>query len=109
MWQGRFQLSGLLISQCCEYSRLFRVSTIFLVERQYKMTESTRNQEQTSCLVITEQFLHTKGGTAVLFALVFRRICCRVIHIVTADVPHADDFVRSHSNTVLRVWLRRYR
>jgi len=73
------------------------------------MTESTRNQEPTSCLVITELFLPTKGGTAVWFAEVYRRLGGRDIHIVTADVPHAHDFDRSHANTVHRVSLRRYR
>jgi len=59
-------------------------------------------------LVITELFLPTKGGTAVWFDEVYRRLGGKEIHIVTADVPGAKDHDLSHVNTVHRLKLRRY-
>lgn len=61
-----------------------------------------------SYLVITELFLPTKGGTAVWFDEVYRRLGGRQIHIITADVPHAADYDRRHPNVVHRVTLRRH-
>ena len=58
-------------------------------------------------LVITELFLPTKGGTAVWFAEVYRRLGERDIHIVTADVDGADVYDAQHPNTVHRLDLRR--
>jgi phosphatidylinositol alpha-1,6-mannosyltransferase len=60
-------------------------------------------------LVITELFLPTKGGTAVWFAEVYRRLGGKGIHIVTADVPGAAEFDHSHPNAVHRLALKRYR
>lgn len=60
-------------------------------------------------LVVSELFLPTKGGTAVWFAEVYRRLGGKEIHIVTADVPGAAEFDRSHPNSVHRLALRRYR
>lgn len=60
-------------------------------------------------LVITELFLPTKGGTAVWFDEVYRRLGGRQIHIVTADVPGAAEHDREHPNAVHRLKLRRYR
>jgi len=58
-------------------------------------------------LVITELFLPTKGGTAVSFDDDFRRLGGKAVHIVTADVPGAAEFDRSHPNRVRRLALRR--
>lgn len=58
-------------------------------------------------LVITELFLPTKGGTAVSFDDDFRRLGGKAVQIVTADVPGAAEFDRSHPNRVHRLALRR--
>jgi phosphatidylinositol alpha-1,6-mannosyltransferase len=60
-------------------------------------------------LVVTELFLPTKGGTAVWFAEVYRRLGGKDIHIVTADVPGAAALDRSHPNSVHRLTLQRHR
>lgn len=59
-------------------------------------------------LVLTELFLPTKGGTAVWFDEVYRRLGGKGIHVVTADVPGAAEHDRDHPNTVHRVKLRRH-
>ncbi|MGA7799200.1 MAG: glycosyltransferase family 4 protein [Gammaproteobacteria bacterium] len=59
-------------------------------------------------LVITELFLPTKGGTAVWFDEVYRRLGGKDLHIVTADVPGAAVHDASHPNSVHRVTLRRH-
>lgn len=59
-------------------------------------------------LVITELFLPTKGGTAVWFDEVYKRIGGREIHIVTADVPGAAEYDQQHTNAVHRVSLKRH-
>jgi len=59
-------------------------------------------------LVITELFLPTKGGTAVWFDEVYRRLGGKEIHIVTADVPGAAEHDAAHPNSVHRVSLRRH-
>ena len=58
-------------------------------------------------LVLTELFLPTKGGTAVWFAEVYRRLSGKETHIVTADVPGAGAVDATHSNTVHRISMRR--
>ena len=58
-------------------------------------------------LVITELFLPTKGGTAVWFDEVYRRLGGKEIHIVTADVPDAAQHDAAHPNVVHRLRLRR--
>jgi len=58
-------------------------------------------------LVLTELFLPTKGGTAVWFAEVYRRLSGKETHIVTADVPDAATVDATHSNTVHRISMRR--
>jgi phosphatidylinositol alpha-1,6-mannosyltransferase len=58
-------------------------------------------------LVLTELFLPTKGGTAVWFAEVYRRLSGKETHIVTADVPGAEAVDATHSNTVHRISMRR--
>ncbi len=63
-------------------------------------------------LVITELFLPTKGGTAVWFDEVYRRLGDRSTHILTARVSDCDAHDRDHANTVHRLnlyhsrWLR---
>jgi phosphatidylinositol alpha-1,6-mannosyltransferase len=59
-------------------------------------------------LVITELFLPTKGGTAVWFDEVYRRMGGKEIHIVTADVPGAAEHDIDHANSIHRVSLRRH-
>lgn len=58
-------------------------------------------------LVLTELFLPTKGGTAVWFAEVYRRLSGKETHIVTADVPGAAAVDAMHPNTVHRIRMRR--
>ena len=66
-----------------------------------------RGTRPSSLLMITELFLPTKGGTAVSFDDDFRRLGGKDVHIVTADVPGAADFDRSHPNSVHRLTLKR--
>ena len=58
-------------------------------------------------LLITELFLPTKGGTAVWFDEVYRRLGGKQIHIITSDVPGAAEHDREHPNNVHRIALRR--
>lgn len=60
-----------------------------------------------SLLMITELFLPTKGGTAVMFEDDCRRLGGRAVHIVTAAVPGDAEFDREHTNTVHRLVLQR--
>ncbi len=57
-------------------------------------------------LVLTELFLPTKGGTAVWFDEVYRRLGGKGTHIVTAAVPDDAEYDRTHPNTVHRLRLR---
>lgn len=59
-------------------------------------------------LVITELFLPTKGGTAIWFDELYRRLGGKGTHIVTADVPGAADHDREHPNSVHRLSLVRH-
>ena len=59
-------------------------------------------------LVITEMFLPTKGGTAVWFDAVYRRIGDKDTHIVTAAVPGDTAHDARHPNTIHRLRLRRH-
>ncbi len=54
-------------------------------------------------LVLTELLLPTKGGTAVWFDEVYRRIGDRSTHIIARAVPDAAAHDREHTNTVHRV------
>lgn len=60
-------------------------------------------------IVITELFAPTKGGTAVWFDEVYRRIGDHRTHIVTAAVPGTDEYDRNHPNTIHRLNLKRTR
>jgi phosphatidylinositol alpha-1,6-mannosyltransferase len=62
---------------------------------------------QMAYLVLTELFLPTKGGTAVWFDEVYRRLGGKEIHIVTARVPGAEKHDAQHPNTIHRLGLRR--
>lgn len=68
---------------------------------------SKNKQRGLPLLVLTELFLPTKGGTAVWFAEVYRRLGGKEIHIVTADVPGAVETDAAHANTVHRLILKR--
>lgn len=59
-------------------------------------------------LVITELLLPTKGGTAVWFDEVYRRLGGKDTHIVTADVPGAAAHDAGHPNSVHRIPLKRH-
>jgi phosphatidylinositol alpha-1,6-mannosyltransferase len=59
-------------------------------------------------LVITELYLPTKGGTAVWFDEVYRRLGGKELHVVTADVPGAAEHDATHPNSVHRLSLRRH-
>jgi len=59
-------------------------------------------------LVITELFLPTKGGTAIWFDEVYRRLGDREVHILAADVPGAAEIDSVHRNTIHRVSFKRY-
>ncbi len=58
-------------------------------------------------LVVTELFLPTKGGTAVWFAEVFKRLGGKGIHIVTAKVDGDGAVDASHPNSIHRINLKR--
>ncbi len=63
---------------------------------------------KTGLLIITELFLPTKGGTAVWFDEVYRRLGGKEIHIVTAKVPGWKAHDLNHPNTIYRLELKRY-
>ena len=58
-------------------------------------------------LVISELFLPTKGGTAIWFDEVYRRLGDKNIYIVTAKVPDCESYDLVHPNSICRVDLRR--
>jgi phosphatidylinositol alpha-1,6-mannosyltransferase len=70
-------------------------------------SEQVTAPEKTPFLMLTELFLPTKGGTAVSFDDDFRRLGGKEIHVVTADVPGAPEFDRTHPNTIHRLRLKR--
>lgn len=70
---------------------------LLMIDRQYRI------------LVITELFMPTKGGTAVWFDEVYRRLGGKGIHVVTARVPHGEAHDANHPNTVHRLNLGRVR
>ena len=59
-------------------------------------------------LVVTELFLPTKGGTAIWFDEVYRRLGGKENHVVTAAVPGDAEHDRTHPNTIHRVRLGRH-
>jgi len=58
-------------------------------------------------LVISELFLPTKGGTAIWFDEVYRRLGGKNIHIVTAKVAGSNTIDDVHPNSIYRVNLKR--
>lgn len=60
-------------------------------------------------LVITELFLPTKGGTAVWFDEVYRRLGGHEIHVLTRAVPGSEEHDAGHPNRVHRLRLERSR
>ena len=67
-----------------------------------------RTEAPLPLLMITELFLPTKGGTAVMFEDDCRRLGGPEVHIVTAAVPGDADFDADHPNTIHRLNLQRY-
>lgn len=59
-------------------------------------------------LMLTELFLPTKGGTAVMFEDDCRRLGGRGVHVVTAAVAGAAEFDHNHPNAVHRLKLSRH-
>ena len=66
------------------------------------------NKQTFPCVMLTQIFLPTKGGTAISFDDDFRRLGGKEVHIITADVPGAAAFDRTHPNTIHRLTLKRY-
>lgn len=65
--------------------------------------------KEAGLLVITELFVPTKGGTAIWFDEVYRRLGGKEIHLVTAAVPGSEEIDSGHQNTIHRVEFKRYR
>lgn len=59
-------------------------------------------------LVLTELFLPTKGGTAVWFDEVYRRLGGKGTHVLTAQVPGSEVHDSDHPNTIHRLHLERH-
>lgn len=68
-----------------------------------------RQSDKPCALVITELFMPTKGGTAVWFDEVYRRLGGKCIHIITSLVPGSDKHDSGHPNSIHRLNLKRYR
>lgn len=64
--------------------------------------------KETGPLVITELFVPTKGGTAIWFDEVYRRLGGKEIHLLTAEVPGSDQVDSVHPNTIHRIEFKRY-
>lgn len=64
--------------------------------------------DASTALVISELFLPTKGGTAVWFDEVYRRLGGENIHILTARVPGSEAHDTDHPNTIHRIGLNRH-
>ena len=76
------------------------------------MSGSPKRSEPTGpvvpMLMLTELFLPTKGGTAVWFDEVCRRLGDKEVQVVTAQVPGATGHDRNHPNRIRRVQLGRH-
>ncbi len=77
-------------------------------EALYAQLLGRRAHDEVPLLMLTELYLPTKGGTAVMFEDDCRRLGNRAVHVVTADVPGAADFDVGHPNTIHRLNLKRY-
>jgi glycosyltransferase involved in cell wall biosynthesis len=78
-------------------------------EALYRQLLTDHGTNARPLLMVTELFLPTKGGTAVMFEDDCRRLGQKEVHIVTAAVPGDAAFDRSHPNTVHRLVLQRNR
>ena len=77
-------------------------------EHLYAQILGRRDPGEVPLLMLTELFLPTKGGTAVMFEDDCRRLGGRSTHIVTAAVPGDAAFDIGHPNSIHRLNLRRY-
>lgn len=78
-------------------------------EAVYEQLLPDRAARALPLLMITELFLPTKGGTAVMFEDDCRRLGGKAVHIVTAAVPGDAEFDRDNPNSVHRLVLQRNR
>ncbi|RJG50643.1 glycosyltransferase family 4 protein [Motilimonas pumila] len=74
-----------------------------------KTAHTTRSRARASerIVVITELFLPTKGGTAVWFDEVYRRLGNKEHHVITAKVAGDTEHDSTHSNSIHRLSLQR--
>ena len=98
--QARYSIRAVADQYETLYAQLLRTAT---------KTDSVEDERALPLLMITELFLPTKGGTAVLFEDDCRRLGEKSVHIVTAAVPDAAAFDLGHPNTVHRLVLKRSR
>ena len=78
------------------------------VAQRYEALYAALLAPQAPLLMVTELYLPTKGGTAVMFEDDCRRLGGREVHVITAAVPGDERFDVGHPNTVHRLPLRRY-
>ena len=76
-------------------------------EALYAQLLTGRKAATLPLLMLTELFLPTKGGTAVMFEDDCRRLGGKCVHIVTAAVPGDAAFDLNHPNTIHRLRLER--
>ena len=76
-------------------------------EALYAQLLTGRKAATLPLLMLTELFLPTKGGTAVMFEDDCRRLGGKCVHIVTAAVPGDAAFDLDHPNTIHRLRLER--
>lgn len=77
-------------------------------EALYARLLRRREPGEQALLMLTELYLPTKGGTAVMFEDDCRRLGGRSVHVVTAAVPGDVDFDIGHPNRIHRLDLRRH-
>jgi len=77
-------------------------------EALYAQLLGRRAPGEVPLLMITELYLPTKGGTAVMFEDDCRRLGGRDVHVITAAVPGGAYFDTGHRNSIHRLTLKRY-
>jgi len=77
-------------------------------EALYARLLGRRAAGEVPLLMLTELYLPTKGGTAVMFEDDCRRLGGRSVHVVTAAVPGDADFDVGHPNRIHRLNLERH-
>jgi len=77
-------------------------------EALYARLLHRREPGELALLMLTELYLPTKGGTAVMFEDDCRRLGGRAVHVVTAAVPGDAEFDIGHPNRIHRLNLQRY-